>query len=75
MDSTRKSQIPARTWRLALGGGLDVRLGDRVSVSAFQIDYNPVFLRNRDLNLFGNTQSNSDRRLDNIRFSFGLVFH
>ena len=44
----------------ALGGGLDVRAGRRVSVRAFQLDY----LRSQ---LFGGTQNKG-------RLAFGLVF-
>ncbi len=59
---------------LGLGGGLDVRLTDRISIRAFQVDYNPVFLRSRDVDVFGATERFDGRRLDNIRFSFGIVF-
>ncbi len=59
---------------LALGGGIDVRISDRVAIRAFQVDYNPVFLRSRDIDVFGSTERFDGRRLDNIRFSFGLVF-
>lgn len=30
---------------MALGGGLDVCVSERVALRVFQIDYNPVFLR------------------------------
>ncbi len=54
---------------LAIGGGLDVRLSKRVALRAFQLDYNPVFLRDRpELN------TNGGRRIDNVRFSIGVVF-
>lgn len=61
---------------LALGGGLDVRLSERVALRAFQVDYNPVFLRSRDVDVFGfgNTERFEGRRLDNVRFSVGIVF-
>jgi opacity protein-like surface antigen len=45
---------------LALGGGLDVRLNDRIAIRAFQIDY----LRT---NLFGEANNRG-------RLSFGVVF-
>ncbi|MBA2503728.1 MAG: porin family protein [Pyrinomonadaceae bacterium] len=60
---------------LGLGGGLDVRVNDRVSIRAFQVDYNPVFLRNRDIDFgSGVSETFEGRRLDNVRFSFGVVF-
>lgn len=48
---------------MALGGGLDIRAGKRVSFRG-SMDYNPVFTRD----------SGSDRR-DLVRFSLGLLFH
>ena len=45
----------------ALGGGLDIRAGDRLDIRVFQFDYNPT-------RLFGTTQHN-------FRFGVGLVFH
>lgn len=54
-SSTSKTGFAA-----ALGGGLDLRLNNRVQIRAFQIDYNPV------TDIF-NTQHN-------IRLSAGIVF-
>jgi hypothetical protein len=45
----------------AIGGGLDVKLGERVDLRAIQVDYNPT-------RLFGETQHN-------FRFGAGFVFH
>ena len=53
---------------LALGGGLDIRVNDRIDLRVFQADYNPIFLSARNELGFGNT------RADNVRFSFGVVF-
>ena len=53
-----------------LGGGVDVRLNDRVDVRVIQVDYNPIFLRNRTiegLNFPGRTANG-------VRVSIGLVF-
>jgi hypothetical protein len=43
----------------AFGGGIDVRLNDRIDFRAFQVDYNPIKFEN-----------NTDH---NIRFSIGFV--
>ncbi len=43
----------------AFGGGLDVRINDRVDLRAFQVDYNPIKFEN-----------NTDH---NLRFSIGIV--
>lgn len=53
---------------LAIGGGLDVRVSDRVDLRVFQADYNPIFLQR------GNELGFGKSRADNVRFSFGLVF-
>ncbi|MBX7170796.1 MAG: hypothetical protein K1X72_07550 [Pyrinomonadaceae bacterium] len=43
----------------AFGGGLDVKVSDKVDIRAVQVDYNPVWL--------------SGARQDNVRFGIGLV--
>lgn len=54
---------------MAIGGGLDVRVHKRISIRAFQLDYTPVFIRDRPaLGIDG-------RRFDNARFSIGVVFN
>ena len=53
---------------MAIGGGVDVRVNDRIAVRVFQADYNPIFLSGGNELGFGNT------RADNVRFSFGVVF-
>lgn len=61
--------VKVTDFSLAIGGGLDVRVNDRFSIRAFQLDYNPVFVRSRpELGIDGS------RRLDNVRFSIGIVF-
>jgi opacity protein-like surface antigen len=53
---------------LTAGGGVDVRVNDRLDLRIFQADYNPVFLRR------GNELGFGESRADNVRFSFGVVF-
>jgi hypothetical protein len=53
---------------MAIGGGVDVRLNDRIDLRVLQVDYNPIFLSSGNELGFGNT------RADNVRFSFGVVF-
>lgn len=50
----------ATSFALALGGGLDVRVSDRVAIRLVQADYAPTF--------FGSG------RQDNFRLSFGIIF-
>lgn len=51
----------------AVGGGLDVRLSDRVSVRAIQLDWNP--------NRFGSDAASDARTSHNFRIGVGVVFH
>lgn len=45
----------------SVGGGLDLRLNDRVDLRVLQLDYHKATIFNRSS--------------DNVRFSFGFVFH
>jgi opacity protein-like surface antigen len=63
---------------MALGGGLDVQLNNRIGVRVFQIDYNPVFLRDRSISVVGQggavqTQTLESNRQDNIRIGVGVL--
>ena len=60
--------LSSTDFALAMGGGLDIRVNDRIDVRVFQADYNPIFLSAGNELGFGNT------RADNFRFSFGVVF-
>jgi len=44
----------------AFGGGLDIRLNDKVQIRAFQVDYNPMRIE--------------DATQHNVRFGAGIVF-
>lgn len=44
----------------AFGGGLDIKLSDRVNFRAIQVDYNPMRINNQTYN--------------NVRFGIGIVF-
>ena len=64
---------------LGAGGGLDWRVGESLKVRLFQVDYAPVFLSNQSINIL--TQAGAiepfalnGQRMDNVRFSFGIVF-
>ncbi|HVG35289.1 MAG TPA: outer membrane beta-barrel protein [Pyrinomonadaceae bacterium] len=86
----QRQQLPAGTvtssfntsstdFAMALGGGLDVRVNERFALRALQVDYNPVFLRDRSINVLGGAgavlpQTLEGQREDNIRLSFGVVF-
>jgi hypothetical protein len=58
------------SFAMNLGGGIDVRLNDRIDIRVIQVDYNPVFLKSRtveDVNF-------PSRTAHGVRFSVGLVF-
>lgn len=69
----------ATDFSMAVGGGVDVRLNNRVGLRVLQVDYNPVFLRDRSVNVLGaagalTPQTLESNRQDNIRLSFGVTF-
>ena len=78
--TTRASfEVSSTDFAAAIGGGLDVRLGDRFSLRVVQVDYAPVFLRDRSINVLsaaGALQpfTLEGQRQDNLRLSVGLVF-
>ena len=62
-----------------VGGGLDWRVGDKLKVRLFQVDYVPVFLSDQSISTLSgigalNPLSLSGARMDNVRFSVGIVF-
>jgi opacity protein-like surface antigen len=58
------------SFAMNLGGGIDVRLNDRIDVRVIQVDYNPIFLKSRTVEdvVF------PSRTAHGLRFSIGLVF-
>lgn len=59
---------------LGIGGGLDVKVSDRIAIRAIQVDYTPVFERDRTITVGNTNDTISGARADNVRFSFGVVF-
>jgi opacity protein-like surface antigen len=64
---------------LMLGGGVDVRVSDRVTLRVFQMDYAPIFLGDRAISVLGQagalqTIELEGQRQDHVRFSFGITF-
>jgi hypothetical protein len=62
-----------------LGGGVDVRVNDRVKVRVFQIDYAPIFLGDRSVRVLGSAGALrpvelEGQRQDQLRLSFGVTF-
>jgi hypothetical protein len=64
---------------LMLGGGLDVRVNDRIKVRVLQVDYAPIFLGDRAVRVLGQAGALQSvelegQRQDHVRFSFGVTF-
>jgi opacity protein-like surface antigen len=62
-----------------VGGGLDVRVNDKLKVRVFQMDYAPIFLGDRAIRVLGNAGAIQaleleGQRQDHFRFSFGVTF-
>jgi opacity protein-like surface antigen len=71
--------VSSTDFAAAIGGGVDIRLGDKFSLRAIQFDYTPVFLRDRSINVLGGAGAIQPftlegQRADNIRISVGIVF-
>ena len=78
-DVTSSFDTGSTSFAMAAGGGLDIRLGDNFKLRVIQVDYAPVFLRDRSVEVLGATgviqpQTLEGQRQDNVRFSFGIVF-
>ena len=62
-----------------IGGGFDVRVSDKVRLRILQVDYAPIFLSDRSINVLGRagaiqTVELEGQRQDQVRFSFGVNF-
>lgn len=65
------------TFAMKMGGGIDIRASKHVDIRVFEVDYNPLFSKDRNwkINSGPFTISSTGRRADNITFSFGIVIH
>jgi hypothetical protein len=62
-----------------IGGGIDLRVTDKVKLRVFQMDYAPIFLRDRSVRVLGQAGAVQNvelegQRQDHVRFSFGVTF-
>jgi opacity protein-like surface antigen len=78
--STSSFQTNATSFAMGLGGGLDVRLGaGPVRLRVVQIDYTPIFFRDRAISILGDAGAIQPANLegdraDNVRVAVGIVF-
>jgi opacity protein-like surface antigen len=76
----RLSDFDDAGFAAAIGGGIDVRLSDRVDVRVIQVDYNPMRFDFTDFGTVGlpgtpTFRGNDKRTLHNFRIGIGIVFH
>src|SRR5262245_31191722 len=78
---TLSSDFDANSTDLAVmvGGGVDMRVNDRITLRILQVDYAPIFLGDRAVRVLGQagalvTTDLTGQRQDNVRFSFGVTF-
>ena len=78
--ATSSFNTSSTSFAMGVGGGLDVRLGDGpVRLRIIQIDYTPIFFKDRSIDVLGSNgaiqpYNLEGQRADNVRFAFGIVF-
>ena len=77
--TTTSFDVGSTDFAASAGGGMDVRMGERVKLRVLQLDWTPVFLRDRTVQVLGTNgvlqpSTLEGQRQDNVRFSFGVVF-
>jgi hypothetical protein len=63
---------------LKIGGGIDVRISPRVDLRVIEIDYQPIFARDRRTPVSGPfvfDQTVKGKTAQNVTLSVGLVWH
>jgi hypothetical protein len=78
-SSTSSFDVSSNDFTAAVGGGFDLRMGERTKLRLLQVDWMPVFLSDRSVQVLGSNgilqpATLSHQRQDNWRFSIGLVF-
>jgi opacity protein-like surface antigen len=69
----------ATDFAAAVGGGIDIRISDNFQLRLIQVDYAPIFLKDRSIQNLGGSGAIvpftlEGQRQDNVRISIGLVF-
>lgn len=77
---TNSFEAGSTSFAMGIGGGLDLRLGDGpYRLRLIQLDYAPIFLRDKSVEVLGaagaiQPATLSGQRQDNLRLSVGFVF-
>jgi opacity protein-like surface antigen len=77
--NTNSFVVGSTDFTASVGGGLDIRAGERAKIRVIQLDWAPVFLKDRTVNVLGSAgiiepATLNGQRQDNWRFSFGVAF-
>lgn len=77
--NTSSFDVGSTDFTAAVGGGVDIRMGERVKLRVVQVDWAPVFLRDRTVQVLGangviQPSTLNGQRQDNWRFAFGFAF-
>ena len=76
--STSSFDVGSNDFTASAGGGIDLRLGEHSKLRLMQVDWMPVFLSDRSVQILGSSgvlpATLNHQRQDNWRFSIGFVF-
>jgi len=77
--ATNSFKVGSTDLAVMVGGGIDLRVNDKVRLRVFQMDYAPIFLGDRAITVLGTagalqTVELEGQRQDHVRFSFGVTF-
>jgi hypothetical protein len=77
--TTQSFDVSSNNFTASAGGGLDLRLGETTKLRIFQVDWMPIFLSDRSVEILGGSgvlqpATLNHQRQDNWRFSIGLAF-
>lgn len=66
------------SFAMKVGGGVDIRAGKRIDIRVLEIDYNPVFARDRRARIISGSFTNvsfTGQTAHNFTFGVGIVIH
>jgi opacity protein-like surface antigen len=76
---TTAFNLGSTDFAMAFGGGVDVKINEKIKVRVIQFDYAPIFSGERSVGVLGDSgvlepAPLDSKRQDNFRFSFGVTF-
>jgi hypothetical protein len=77
-SATSSFDVSSNDFTASAGGGIDLRVGENTKIRLLQMDWMPVFLSDRSIQVLGDNgvlpTTLNHQRQDNWRFSIGFVF-